>query len=146
MRRTCDRDLHDLVIYRWIGDLDDKLFGDALPSTGGVYSLKIEFLMGEYDCAPFVVCCYVKDRLEKDVLFLLHVRLTQLMCFPPAGLDVAVTKPTMKTSGWGFSLLRLDLWCDTSILREFQMLLTSNVRIPRASGKVLVTGGTKYVD
>src|ERR1700679_4103280 len=98
MRRTCDRDLHDLVIYGWIGDLDDKLFDDALPSMGGVYSLEIKFLRGEDDCAPLVVCCNVKDCLEKNILFLLHVRWTRLMRSPPAGLDVAVTKPTTKTS------------------------------------------------
>lgn len=68
------------------------------------------------------------------------------MFFPPVDLDIGVTKSTMKTSGWRSSLLGVDLWCDASFLRGFQMPPASKVRVPRISGKVPVASGAKHVD
>jgi hypothetical protein len=111
-----------------------------------LYGLEIEFFWGKDDRTPLVVCCYVKDSLEYEVLFFLSVGWTGLMCLPPIDPDIAVTKSTMKTSWGRSSLLRLDLWGGASLLGGFQVLLALKVRVPRAGGKVLVTSGAKYVD
>lgn len=52
----------------------------------------------------------------------------------------------MKTPDRGTSLLWLDLWCPTSLLRGFKVLLALDMWIPSVDGEVLVTGGAEDID
>lgn len=120
--------------------------GDSPPSIGRLYDLEVELLRREDDRTPFVIGCHVEDGFKKEILFLLAVGWTRLMSGPATGLDIVVTKPATNTPRWRSSFLGLDLWHGAGLLRGFEMLPTSNVRVPRASDKVFVTRCAENVD
>ena len=119
--------MDDPVIDRWIGHLDDELFPNALSSMSRFYGLEVKLLRREDDRTPFIICRYVKNSFEKEVLFLLSVGRTRLVGGPATDLDIAIAEPAANTSRWGLTFLGLDFWCRVRLLRGFDMLPATNM-------------------
>lgn len=107
--------------------MDDKLLGSSLSSICGFHRLEVEFLRRENDSTLLVIGRYIEDGFEDEVPFLLLVGWAGPMRFPLVDLDVMVAKPTAKTSGWGLSLLRLDLRRYAELLGGSKVFLTSDM-------------------
>lgn len=110
------------------------------------YGFEVKFLWWKDDRASFIVGRYIEDSFEKKIPFLLLVCGTGFMRLPPVSPHIAVTKPAMKTSGRGTPFLRLDLRRATGLSGGIGVLLTLDVRVPGAGGKIPITGGAEDVD
>jgi len=112
----------------------------------GFYGLEVKFLRRKDDRAPFIVGRNIDDGFEKVKSFLLSVRGARFVGFPPISLHIFVTKPATKTSRWGAPFLWLDQWRQARFLRLFEVLLTLNMRVPRAGDNIRITGGAENAD